>query len=321
MNVLFAGLGSIGCRHLKNLNALCVRKGISLDVTALRFTGKALSEDVRSLVDKEVRTLPENERYDIAFITVPTHLHALVLEGLRDKVDCFFIEKPIFEAASYAPELLGLSPEQKAYVAAPMRHTALFAALKKRLQNTRVYSARAICSSYLPQWRPQQDYRENYSAHRAMGGGVALDLIHEWDYIIDLFGFPTQCAALQANVSHLEIDSEDISLYIARYPQLLCEVHLDYFGRTYRRILELFCEDGTIVANFGKNTLYLLNEDGTTTETYEEEPNRRYEREMEWFLEYAQGAHAQSLNSPAHAVEVLKVALCQMEDADTCQSK
>ena len=37
-------------------------------------------------------------------------------------------------------------------------------------------------------------------------------------------------------------------MYIARYPHLLAEVHLDYFGRGYRRKLELFCPDGSYLA-------------------------------------------------------------------------
>ena len=53
-----------------------------------------------------------------------------------------------------------------------------------------VYSARVLCSSYLPGWRPGVDYRTVYSAHKDMGGGVTIDLIHEWDYLVELFGKP-----------------------------------------------------------------------------------------------------------------------------------
>ena len=51
------------------------------------------------------------------------------------------------------------------------------------------------------------------------------------------------------------------SLYIAQYPGMLAEVHLDYFGRGYRRSIELFTPSGSLVADFGAGTLTLP--DGT----------------------------------------------------------
>ncbi len=171
----------------------------------------------------------------------------------------------------------------------------------------RPYSARAICSSYLPAWRPSADYRQSYSAHAAMGGGVSLDLIHEWDYLAALFGLPRQVHGFAGHYSKLEVDSDDISVSIAQWPQLLGEVHLDYFGRQYRRTLELFCEDGTCTADFGTGRLQLPNGD---TEDYAEDTNARFVREMRYFLRYAAGEEGDvSLNSPQNALDVLKVAL------------
>ena len=93
-----------------------------------------------------------------------------------------------------------------------------------------------------------------YSAHKDMGGGVTIDLIHEWDYLVELFGKPEKMYNFKGTYSHLEIDSDDLSVYIAQYPTLLCEVHLDYFGREYRRSIELLCKNGTVTADFGAGT-------------------------------------------------------------------
>ena len=163
-----------------------------------------------------------------------------------------------------------------------------------------------LCSSYLPDWRPGVDYRTVYSAHKALGGGVTIDLIHEWDYLVDLFGKPERLYNLRGHYSELEIDSDDVSLYIAEYPHLLAEVHLDYFGRGYRRTLELFCPEGSLLADFGAGTLTWP--DGRT-DHHEEPVNERYLREMGYFLDYAAGPAAESLNPPATALEVLKLTL------------
>ena len=187
-----------------------------------------------------------------------------------------------------------------------MRWCGTFLALKERMPSLKPYSARVICSSYLPDWRPGVDYRTVYSAHKEMGGGVTIDLIHEWDYLVDLFGAPLEAYNFKGTYSHLEIDSDDLSVYIARYPSLLAEVHLDYFGRTYRRTIELFCKEGTVTADFGAGTLTLEN--GAVIHC-EEPVNQRYLREMAYFLDYARKGEGESINSPAMAQKVLGLTL------------
>lgn len=149
MDVLFVGLGSIGTRHLKNLHAVAAQKDIPVRAWALRSSARALPEETRALLAGEFTSLPEHARYDAAFITNPTHLHFGMLQNLRGKADTLFIEKPIFERTDRALADC-LAPGQKAYVAAPMRWCGTMLALKKALPALSVYSARVLCSSYLP---------------------------------------------------------------------------------------------------------------------------------------------------------------------------
>ena len=314
LTALFIGLGSIGSRHLKNLHTICAERGITLAADALRSSlNRPLRPGVAELLRAQFTALDDpaaRGHYDLAFITNPTSLHAETLQSLRGRAGALFIEKPIFSAdqAGLDPAAL-LDPGQKAYVAAPMRWCGVMLALKKRLEagaDGRPYCARVLCSSYLPDWRPGVDYRTVYSAHKAMGGGVTIDLIHEWDYLVDLFGAPERLYNLRGQYSELEIDSDDVSLYIAQYPGMLAEVHLDYFGRGYRRSIELFTPSGSLVADFGAGTLTLP--DGTV-EDYTEDVNARYLREMAYFLDYAAGPQAVSLNPPATAAQVLRLTL------------
>ena len=314
LTALFIGLGSIGSRHLKNLHTICAERGITLAADALRSSlNRPLRPGVAELLRAQFTALDDpaaRGHYDLAFITNPTSLHAEALQSLRGRAGALFIEKPIFSAdqAGLDPAAL-LDPGQKAYVAAPMRWCGVMLALKKRLEtgaDGRPYCARVLCSSYLPDWRPGVDYRTVYSAHKAMGGGVTIDLIHEWDYLVDLFGAPERLYNLRGQYSELEIDSDDVSLYIAQYPGMLAEVHLDYFGRGYRRSIELFTPSGSLVADFGAGTLTLP--DGTV-EDYTEDVNARYLREMAYFLDYAAGPQLLSLNPPATAAQVLRLTL------------
>ena len=317
LTALFVGLGSIGTRHLNNLHTLCLQRGLTLQADALRSD---LSRPLRPGVAEQLHAqftdlgdaaaLP---RYDLAFITSPTSLHADALKLLRGRAGALFIEKPIVSAEQTGVDLSDLLEQgQKAYVAAPMRWCGTMLALKERLASGvdgKPYCARVICSSYLPDWRPGVDYRTVYSAHKALGGGVTIDLIHEWDYLVDLFGAPEQLYNFKGTYSELEIDSDDVSLYIARWPQMLGEVHLDYFGRGYRRSIELFTPAGSLTADFGAGTLTLP--DGTVQQ-YPEDVNQRYLREMNYFLDYAAGSAPESLNPPATALAVLKLTLGQL---------
>ncbi|MPM88727.1 hypothetical protein SDC9_135831 [bioreactor metagenome] len=89
---------------------------------------------------------------------------------------------------------------------------------------------------------------------------------------------------------------------------MLAEVHLDYFGRTYRRTAEFFLKDGTVTANFGAGTLTLP---GGAVLHCEEEVNKRYLREMDAFLDYALGKAPASPNPPEMALRVLQLTLGQ----------
>lgn len=303
MKVLFVGVGSIGTRHLKNLHFVAKERGISLSVTALRSSDRELPAQTRALIDRQIKTLDDTV-YDLAFITNPTTLHRQALSDLKGKVKFYFIEKPIFEDCIYDIDALGLNAKN-AYVACPMRYTAAYMTLKRLLKSEKVYSVRIICSSYLPGWRPNIDYRKNYSAIRELGGGVTIDLIHELDYMTDLFGFPLESCNFRGTYSDLEITSDDLSVYIARYRDKICEVHLDYFGREYRRTCEVFTKDGTYEAEFGKGSVKLPSGEIINCN---EDANERFIREMRNVLDIMDGK-AENINDVYRANMVLALTL------------
>ena len=194
LTALFVGLGSIGTRHLNNLAALCADRGWTLEADALRSD---LHRPLRPGVAEKLHAqytgtdqLPA--RYDVIFITNP---HQPPRRGpahrIRPGRGALHREAHLLSAEQTGLKLQDYLPAgQKAYVAAPMRWCGTMLALKELLPTLHPYCARVICSSYLPDWRPGVDYRTIYSAHKALGGGVTIDLIHEWDYLVDLFGVP-----------------------------------------------------------------------------------------------------------------------------------
>ena len=193
MNLLFVGIGSIAKRHIRNLRELC---GNRIHITALRRGGRDTASSVLMPIDRVVYSKDELERqYDAIFITNPTSEHYGTLEALLPYSDHFFIEKPVFRTGEEDLQRFIL-PSKKYYVASPLRYTNVIQYLKENVDFSRIYAMCCISSSYLPDWRPGTDYRTTYSAHRELGGGVSIDLIHEWDYINYLIGRPRELKSI-----------------------------------------------------------------------------------------------------------------------------
>lgn len=284
MKVCFFGLGSIGQRHLINLVQICINKGVKLSVHAFRTTYKPIDNDLDRLIEKVILSESELDNdYDLTFVTNPSHIHFNTIMLMRSKTKHMFIEKPLVDSNKYDFDNLGLNEAGVYYVAGPLRFSSVIQYLKDDiLRNEKIYSARVICSSYLPDWRPGVDYRNVYSAKKDEGGGVCIDLIHEWDYITHLFGFPEEVKCFCGKFSDLEIDSEDLAVYIARYKDKLVELHLDYFGRTPSREIQLFTREYTIVGDIINNTIKFSNNKAPIT--FRNERNDMYLQEMEFVV-------------------------------------
>ena len=301
MNVLFIGLGSIAIRHIKNLQDLL---GGEVSVTVLR---SGMGRDVPSELSDSIRCVYSHEEladhYDAVFITNPTAKHYDTLQKFLNISDAFFVEKPVFltgeEDISSFKECGKLI-----YVASPMRYTNVVQYLKANINFDDVYSMRCISSSYLPKWR-ETDYRKSYSARKDLGGGVSIDLIHEWDYISFLIGFPQSVKSIITRKSDLEIDSDDIAIYVADYEDKTVELHLDYFGRKTMRQVELFTKNDTIQADLVNQRIKWLCSGKELDLT--EDRNSYQKKELQHFLDMMNGKIPND-NTVEHACRTLKIA-------------
>lgn len=257
--ILFVGIGSIARRHIKNLAKLSKSEDMEFQIDALRSKSCIENKNEEYILNTFYNYEDISDDYDIIFITNPTQLHYQTLKMLIHKSKTFFIEKPIFDYN--ALELPHINTDEKLiYVACPLRYHPIIEYVKQNIINrTEVLTVRSICSSYLPEWRKEVDYRKIYSAEKD-SGGVGLDLIHEWDYLSYLFGMPNKIYTIQNKVSNLDIDSNDLAVYIAEYTNMVAELHLDYFGRFPRREFELYTESDIIVADIINSNIRYLNE-------------------------------------------------------------
>lgn len=301
MKVLFTGLGSIARRHVRNLRSL---RGNAVHITVLRSgQGQEAPEEIKRAIDRVCVSVSELDSwYDAVFITNPTALHHETLKKCHGYSNVFFIEKPVFVTGE--EELDFIDRKKVYYVACPLRYTNVIQWLKNNIDFSTVCAMRAISSSYLPDWRPGTDYRKTYSAYKEMGGGVNIDLIHEWDYISYLTGFPLSVKSIISKKSKLETDSNDIAVYIADYKDKVVEVHLDYFGRKAVRRLELFAENDTIIADLTDQKIEWLYAGKTLF--LAEERDSYQKKELRHFLNIMSG-RISSDNNVEEACRVLRI--------------
>ena len=306
MNILIIGLGSIGQRHLKNIHAVAKARGIAVatDVVEPRALDY-LDESTRALVGERFTTPAEVGRYDMIFVTNPSQLHRETLEAVKDKAQFFFVEKPVFTEALATDTLAPYADERKFYVACPIRHTKVYGFISEFVPQNKIFCARAICSSYLPEWRPGTDYRRTYAAQEG-SGGVKLDLIHEFDYLFTLFGLPQESRLLDGKFSDLELRSVDGVSFVGKYPEKTLELHLDYYGRVPRREIELYVANDVVVCDFIQAEIRFLKS-GRRIDLAEER-NEYCLREIGYFFDFALSG-AKNINSIPYANSIIKFVL------------
>ena len=152
-----------------------------------------------------------------------------------------------------------------------------------------MYFAEIEVGQYLPSWRPLSDYRESYSARKEQGGGAALDLSHEIDYMRYLFGDPVSWKIMKSKVSDLDINSEDIFKGIYRFSNgFLCSVHTDYIRHNKKRGINIVGSKGTLECDFIKKYIKMQKNSGEISlieDAHLFDVDESYKSELNHFIE------------------------------------
>jgi predicted dehydrogenase len=200
------------------------------------------------------------EQPDVAFLCAPAVVQQAVLEPLVHQTRChFLVEKPIAPAMDGLAGLVRVLEEQhrKSIVGYNLRFHPVSAVVRETLRTGslgKVCSVRASVGQYLPDWHPNEDYRQGYSANRSLGGGVMLDLIHEIDLLYSWFGRPQAVKAIAGTVSTLDIDTEDTAAVLCRFAGgVVGCIQLDYVQRVPARNGTIVGEAATLSYDFMKS--------------------------------------------------------------------
>jgi predicted dehydrogenase len=302
MNVLMMGLGSIGRRHMVELQKLTP----SPTIFALRSAQN--NENIPGVIN--IHSLVEVDHHDLDFaiIATPTHKHKNSIEQLIKTGIPLFIEKPLYHSLE-VEDLVSQITEKNiiTYMACNLRFLESLQFLKKTTpsKKKKLNEINVYCGTYLPHWRPENDFRKTYSSAAEKGGGVHLDLIHELDYLYWIFGMPKSASRYLKSQSSLSITAYDYANYLLEYDGFCANVVLNYYRRDSKRALELVFEDETWEVDLLTNRITTNNK---LVYSSSQKIMDTYERQMEYFIECLEDGK-KPFNTINDGLNVLRICL------------
>ena len=300
--VLVIGAGSIGTRHAANLAALGAHVTCTDPDTA---RARAAAEPLgAATVELDLGAL---DGYDGIVVASPTRFHLDQARAALATGAAVLVEKPLAERADQVDELVGAG--DRLMVGYNLRLHEPVARLVGWVHEGRigtVVGARLWFGSWLPDWRPQVDYRTTYSARSDLGGGVLNDAIHELDLAIWLGGpdLAVQGATV-ARLGPLDIDVEDTVRALLVTPAgAPLTVELDYLSRRYRRGIEVIGTEATVRLDWARAVVELETADDVETTRADIPVDVSYQREAEAFLALVAGTGTAPVDGPTGAASL-----------------
>ncbi|WP_433901933.1 Gfo/Idh/MocA family protein [Sphingobacterium puteale] len=300
MKVLIVGLGSIAQKHISAIREL--DSGIEL----YAFRRSRLNDSVENI--NNIYSLEDNSvSFDFAIVSNPTANHADTIRQLKILRVPLFIEKPLFERLGYLDLIREINREKiETYVACNLRFLDSLKFLKQFLNERIINEVNVYCGSFLPDWRPNIDFRSVYSANKEQGGGVHIDLIHEVDYLVWLFGFPLEDRKTFLSNSSLNISAYDYANYLFIYEKFAANVILNYYRRDAKRSIEVICADDTILVDLLKNSVSL---NGKIVFDSPQLIRDTYIEQMRFFIDKVKNGNNIDFNNINEAYKILKLCL------------
>ena len=263
--VAVIGFGNIGIRHRRNLKLIFPRA----DLYAMSASGRSPSIEINDCdhIVNSVHALIEAQ-VELVIVASPAPYHAIHAIPFIEAGIPTFIEKPV-TSSSEDSELLKtsidkhLTPVAIGYClrylpSAKMIHQLLKDKIVGKLLNVFVQYGQ-----YLPDWRPNKDYRESVSAKAELGGGVLLELSHEFDYIQWLVGKLKVEHVILRSTDELDIEVEDIAdITLTAQSKAVVHVHLDFLQRKPHRVVSFIGSTGRLDWDLNNNKVLFSSAEG-----------------------------------------------------------
>lgn len=257
---LVIGSGSIARRHIANLKRIFE----ACEVACVSASGRPLTEDetgATRVFDNLASAIDWKPTFGI--VASPAPFHASNAAALLEHGIPVLIEKPLSDALEHFSGNAEVLSRHREWIEVGynLRYLSSAVRFKELLDGGtvgRIHSVLIDMGQYLPDWRPGTDYRANVSARKELGGGVLLELSHEFDYLTWLFGKFDEAYCVISRSGMLEIDVEDkADIMFFRDDGMVAQLHMDFLQRKATRNCKVIGEHGNLVWDLIANSISL----------------------------------------------------------------
>jgi predicted dehydrogenase len=272
MKFLIIGLGSMGKRRIRNLQALGEKDIIGMEPI----------EERRQQVEKEyeIKTISSakdgfGQNPDAVIISTPPDKHGEYALMAAEHGKHFFVEASVLleEEIIKANEIA----KQKKIVAMPsctMRFNWRMRKIKELVENNSIGKIIAInyhLGQWLPDWHPWEDIRKFYVGKRETGAGREM-VPFELEWMQWIFGPVGKISCITGKFSGLPVDINDVySLNLVIGGGIVANILIDVVSRYAVRRMEVTGERGSIVMNWDDNDVKLYDADKKEWKKFSEE--------------------------------------------------
>ena len=264
--VAVIGLGNIAARHRHNLKLLFPK----VELLVMSASGRIPKEYINDC-DRITTSIDEliQAKVELVIVASPAPFHAQHSILFIEAGIPTLIEKPVTASIEDAKSInsaieLHQTPVSIGYC---LRYLPSARKLKILLDQSKIgtlYNAHIEIGQYLPDWRPNINYRDSVSAQKKLGGGALLELSHELDYAQWLLGPLYVKHSILRKSKELALDVEDMADIIAFTESgAVATIHLDFLQRKAHRKCSFTGSKGRIEWDLILNQLTFV----TATET------------------------------------------------------
>lgn len=316
------GCGSIGQRHIRNLQKLGIR-----DIVALRSRKGHFQEIDPRLGVREVDNWDDllASEPEVAIVSNPTSCHLDTALRLVPHVRGLFIEKPLASSLQGVRSLLRQVDADSvvSFVGYNMQFHPVVGAIQQLLEDGTLGAPLILqCQAghWLPDWHPYEDYSKAYYARRDLAGGAALTLIHEVHLAVELLGAPRAVSCFLPDSELLALDVDVIADMMVQHESgAVSQIHLDFVQRPAHRSGVVSCERGWVQYDLQVPHVTARFEGESGSQSVWEgagfDGNQPYVDEMRTFLRYVREGRVRHRFDVWHASQSLAIVHAALKSA------